>query len=157
MTTAIDEIAACRWMYLHAISEPRDNSLRLVLHEAVSGGPPSQDLLDDHPPEMRHILAASAAIEHRPGCRVFELVWNHCLAYCVLDESYAVGEPASSVGRIRGIAREYTSSAYLDYLSRAARQPDFQGPVTHWAVSCLNHIVDVASADAPRVAVSIAR
>lgn len=150
----VEELRTCQYLYLHAISEPEENEVRLILHEARSGGAPSQAVLDAEPnPQIRKVLSESRAIEHGPGCRVFEVHWESYIAYSVQDESFARPEPATSVGAGR-LFVEYTKSEYLDYLSRVTiANHDYPGPFKHWAINCLNHCVDVASTMEPAIEV----
>jgi hypothetical protein len=125
--------------------------------EATSGGQIPSAILDSESfKPVKDVLTQATAIEHREGCRIFELTWPTYIGYSVLNESFALPEPETSthVGRL---FVEYTSSTYLDYLKRASWAcADFPGPYRHWAALCLNHIVDVASVDDPAVEVSIA-
>lgn len=106
-------------------------------------------------PEVRAVLQQCSAIEHRRGCKVFTLYWPSYIAYAVENESYASGSPEEeSSGRL---FREYTKSAYLDYLAIATfAAKDYPGPFKHWGVMCLDHIINVASTDEPVINVDVA-
>lgn len=146
----VDAIRACKYIYLHSISEPEENSLRVVLHEARPGGP----LVAERLVPVSDLLTGASAIIHGPGCQVFELVWRSYIGYSVENESYASPEPKESVGEGR-LLTVYTESVYLSYLSRATfASPDYPGPFKHWALCCLNHIVNVASVEEPIINVS---
>ena len=149
MNSQIDAIRSCKYLYLHAISEPEQNALRVVLHEAAAGAPPTPQQLSELP-----ILKGANAIVHGPECRVFELIWPSYVGYSVENESYATPEPKESVGEGRLVV-VYSESVYLSYLSRATfAAADYPGPFKHWALFCLNHIVNVASVDEPLVTVA---
>jgi hypothetical protein len=151
----VEAIRACKYLYLHAISEPEMNSLRVVLHEAKVGSPPTaEQLAEEALPEVRELLAGSKAIVHGLGCQVFELFWPSYVGYSVENESYASPEPKDSVGEGRLVV-VYTQSVYLTYLSKASfASADYPGLFKHWALLCLNHIVNVASVEEPVVTVS---
>ena len=153
----IKTIRACQYLYLHHIGEPEENTLRLVLHEARLGSSPSEDRLNaETSPGLRKILSESRAIEHGPGCKIFEVVWDTYIGYSVLNESYASPEPETSQGEGR-LFVEYTTSVFLDYLSRATfASTDYPGPFKHRAVYCLNHSVDIASTREPKIVISTA-
>ena len=155
MNAQVEAIRACKYLYLQAVSEPEENSLRVVLHEAKVGGPPTaEQLAEEALPAVRELLAGSKAIVHGPGCQVFELVWPSYIGYSVENESYASPEPKESVGEGRLIVI-YTQSVYLRYLSKASfASADYPGPFKHWALCCLNHIVNVASTEEPVITVS---
>ena len=152
MTSEIDAVQCCKYLYLDTVSEPEENSLRVVVLEATIGATPiEQPLTAEHYEAIRPLLAGSRAIEHLAGCKKFELLWDSYIGYSVVNESYSNGEPASSNGKGR-LMVEYERSEYLDYLSRASfATADYPGPYKHWALYCLNHTIDVASQDSPVV------
>ncbi len=157
MIEPIEAIRACKYLYLHSVTEPEENAVRVVLHEAKVGGPPDNELLAAEAlPEVRSLLEKSNSISHGSGCQVFELTWPSYVGYSVENESYGSSEPAESVGEGR-LMVEYTKSVYLNYLSEATfASEDYPGPFKHWALYCLNHTVNVASVDRPHIAVSVA-
>jgi len=155
MKPLVDAIRECKYLYLHSLSEPMENSLRVVLHEAKVGGQPTpEQFAEESLPEVCGWLAGSNAIVHGPGCQVFELVWPSYIGYSVENESYALPEPKVSAreGRLMVV---YTESVYLSYLSKVTfSSADYPGPSKHWALCCLNHIVNVASVEEPVITVS---
>jgi hypothetical protein len=154
MNADLDDVQSCEWLYLHEIGEPRDNELRLVLHEAKTGATEDRPVsLDGELPEIRKLLAETKPIVHGPGCRVFELRWSSYIAYSVLNESFASVEPAESVG-VGRLVVEYSKSVFLAYLARSTfASSEYPGPFLHWDVRCLNHIIQVASTQRPSVKV----
>ena len=155
MNAQVEAIRACEYLYMHSLSESEEGKLRIVLHEAKAGGPPTTERLAEEPlPELRSILASSSAIVHGPGCSVFELVWPSYIGYSVENESYASPEPKESVGEGRLLV-VYTQSQYLNYLSKVSfAEQDYPAPFRHWALGCLDHIVNVVSTEAPSITVS---
>lgn len=150
-------IDSCKYLYLASISEPEEGGLRLLVHEARAGRPIDATVLEaEQLPALKAILAQSTAIEHGPGCKVFQIYWARYIAYAVENESYALGQPdgSDSVGRL---FKEYAKSAYLEYLARVSFAcPDYPGTYKHWAVLCLDHIVNVASTEEPIIHVHYA-
>jgi len=134
-----------------------DGTLRLVLLEATEGGAVDAAKLGiDSPPELTGILKGARAIEHLPGCRIFGIRWSTYIAYSVVNESYASGEPETSDGSGK-LFKEYIRSEYLNYMRKASWAcDDHPGPYKHWAAYCLNHVVDVASPSEPEITVEIA-
>ncbi len=134
-----------------------DGRLRLVLLEATEGGAVDAAKLGfDSPPELSSILKRARAIEHLPGCRIFDIRWSSYIAYSVINESYASGEPETSGGSGK-LFKEYIRSEYLNYMRKASWAcDDHPGPYKHWAAYCLNHVVDVASPSEPEITVEIA-
>jgi hypothetical protein len=157
MQVNITDIQDCKYLYLHSIDEPDDGGLRLVVHEARVGGSPSAErLAEETVPALQAILSGGKVIEHSSGCKIFEITWDRYIAYAVENESYALPEPKESVGTGR-LFIEYSSSIYLEYLSKATfASTDYPGPFKHWAVCCLDHIVNVASESEPVITVTIA-
>lgn len=152
MNPTIEAIRSCKHLYLGSISEPEDNSLRVVLLEAMDGEPPTTEQLENN--ELSKLLKGARAVVHSPGSRVFELVWPSYVGYSVQNESYARAEPEESVGEGRLLV-VYTNSVYLRYLSKSTfASAEYPGPFKHWAVHCLNHVVNVASVDEPVVTLS---
>ena len=151
---ALERLNSAKYVYLRELSEPRDNSLRLVLEEAVSNhagvrGLPNVELSS----ELQHILREAVPIEPVEGCAVFELYWKRYVAYLVTEE--CVGSCGSKecadesyTGRI---LRSYGKSHFLDHIAR-----DTGGhfeTVLHHKVICLNHLIDVAAYAPPDVRV----
>lgn len=80
-----DSLDSAEYLYLRELSEPRDNSLRLVVQEAVvnPGG-----LVRSHPqlPELEKNMSDFLPIESTDPCRTFELTWKRYVAYLVTEE-----------------------------------------------------------------------
>ncbi len=152
MTSAQDTIGSCRYLYLYRITEPEDNQLRIVILEATTGAPLTQEQMTAETDEvLGSILAGSSPIEHTEGCKRFELLWENYIGYSVVNESYSNGEPEESNGKGRLLV-VYETSNYLEYLSKASfATADYPGPFKHWAIYCLNHTIDVASQVEPRI------
>ncbi len=155
MNPLVEAIRGCKYIYLHSLSEPEESSLRVVLHEARVGGHSTIEQLAEEPrQEVRELVAGSKGIVHGPGCRVFELVWPSYVGYSVENECYASPEPRESVGEGRLLV-VYTQSVYLSYLSKATfASASYPGSFKHWALCCLNHIVNVASVEDPVITMS---
>jgi hypothetical protein len=150
MTTRVelDSSDGTKYLYLRELSEPRDNSLRLVVQEAVVNPP---GLVRSHPelPELAEILKGASPIESTEDCRSFELTWKHYVAYLVTEE--CVGSCGSyDDGMFSGkLFRVYTKSHFLEHLAR-----DTGGhteDILHYKLTCLNHLIDVAAYTPPEV------
>ncbi|WP_156407773.1 hypothetical protein [Achromobacter sp. Root83] len=153
-----DIFADCKYLYLDKLFEPAENQLAMRVLEATDGGSVPTAILDAEPLEpVKAILAQAKSIEHCIGCRIFDITWHSYVGYSVLNESFALPEPKTSIG-IGRLFVEYQSSTYLEYLNRASWAcAEHPGPYRHWAALCLNHIVDVASVDEPKITVSVAQ
>ena len=156
MTTAREQIDACKWLYLDDVREPSDNELVIRILEAVSG----EDEIDanalDPLREIREILRESKPIVHESGCRVFHLRWPTYIAYSVRNESYVTPDDYEDFeGRL---FVKYSKSRYLDFVGSATfATSDYPGPFDHYGIYCLNHIIDVVSVSAPEIRVDKAQ
>jgi len=151
---ALETLNAVKYLYLHQLSEPRDNSLRLVVQEAVENrSAPVRPTLPELP-ELAKILKGSWPIATIEGCRTFELYWESYAAYLVTEEmvgSTAVGRYEDEVFKGK-LLRVYSKSHFLDHLAR-----DTGGhtqPIQHYKLICLNHLIDVAAYAPPEIRVS---
>jgi len=140
-----EEIDACKWIYLREIGEPDDNSLRLMIDEAKAEGPPRDIQI-----MPGKVISGTRAIESDETCRAFELLWRSYVAYSVRNESFCqLDNDEVWEGRLFCL---YSKSHFLDYVARATfASSDYPGPLRHWGINCLNHIVDVVSNVEPQV------
>lgn len=141
----IEQLDACDWLFLRELTEPRDNSLRLIIAEARPYDTPEDIELTGA------TIRVTRSIEHDESYRVFEVLWDTYIAYSITNESYAhADKPDNYVGRR---ARRYSRSAFLDYVQRATfASAEYPGPYEHMAIICENHIVNVASTVEPCIA-----
>ena len=148
MLPELNALNSAKYLYLRELSEPRDNSLRLVVQEAIAN---PDGLVHPHPelPELEEILRGSSLIESTDACRVFELTWERYVAYLVTEECVgSCGQDDDEVYTGQ-LFRMYTKSHFLEHLSR-----DTGGhteSVLHFKLTCLNHLVDVAAYAPPEV------
>jgi hypothetical protein len=144
----LDSVDSANYLYLRELSEPRDNSLRLVVQEAVVNPAGS---VDSHPelPELAEILKGASPIESTEDCRSFELTWKHYVAYLVTEE--CVGSCGSYDDEMFSgkLFRVYTKSHFLEHLTRDTG--DHAEEILHYKLTCLNHLIDVASYAPPEV------
>jgi len=75
---------SARYLYLRQLAEPRDNSLRLVVQEALANA----DSLVARILSFRigELMTEASPIESNAACRTFELTWTHYVAYLVTEE-----------------------------------------------------------------------
>jgi hypothetical protein len=140
--TAVERLNSVQYLYLRELSEPRDNSLRVVVEEAIVN---HSRVLGSDMPEPRSILKDASPIESVECSKVFELRWQRCAAYLVTEElvgSNAVNgyDDECYTGRL---LRVYSRSHFLDHIAR-----DTGGhiePLQHYKLICLNHLIDIAA------------
>jgi len=153
MNEAKDEFAslnAAEYLYLRGISEPRDNSLRIVVQEATA------NLASTGPLELPGMSASlrtsrAAPIESTATCKAFALYWSRYIAYLVTEESVgSCGNYKDEIFTGR-FFRVYEKSHLLDHIARdtGAHFKPFQ----HYKIICLNHLIDVVSTEVPELEV----
>lgn len=145
-----DSLDSVKYLYLRKLSEPKDNSLRIIVDEAVDNRSAPNSVQTDLP-ELAEILKNSWPIESTETCKSFELSWKHYIAYMVTEECVGSCGGYDDETYTGGLFRVYTKSHFLDHLARdtGARTE----PVLHFKLICLNHLIDVASYAAPEIRV----
>lgn len=149
--TAVEQLNSAQHLYLRELSEPHDNSLKLVVEEAVVN--PSGLVKPSEMPELDAVLKDVSPIESVENCNEFELYWKHYVAYLVTEE--LVGSNAQDgyddecfTGKL---LRSYSKSRFLAHVAR-----DTGGhiePIQHYKLVCLNHLIDVAAYAPPEIRV----
>jgi len=145
-----DPLNSVKYLYLRKLSEPKDNSLQIIVDEAVDNRSAPSPVQTDLP-ELAEILKNSRPIESTETCKSFELSWKHYIAYLVTEE--CVGSCGGYDDEIYTgeLFRVYTKSHFLDHLARDTGA--HTEPVLHFKLICLNHLIDVASYTAPEIRV----
>jgi hypothetical protein len=133
----LDSLDSAKYLYLRELSEPRDNSLRLVVQEAVVN--PAGSIRSSHPelPELGEILRGSSPIESTDACRTFELTWKCYVAYLVTEECVGSGGLGADEIYTGKLCRVYTKSHFLEHLSRETG--GHTETILHYKLICLNH------------------
>jgi hypothetical protein len=139
-----DEIDSCRYLFLRDLREPQENSLRIVVEEAKADGPPEDIEI------LGKVIRGTVAVESDETCRAFEITWSSYVAYSLRNESYTQWDESEQwQGRL---FRLYSKSHFLDYVARATFASDtYPGPLRHWCLVCLLHLVDVVSSVEPEL------
>jgi hypothetical protein len=147
-----DEIVSllneAKYLFLRDISEPEENSLRLVVEEAIADHTQTISTPDPTSP-FAEILKGASPVKAVEGCRRFELQWSRYVAYLVTEETVGSGGSYEDEAYTGKLFREYTKSHFLDLLAR-----DTGGhfePILHYKLICQNHLIDVASYNPPEV------
>ena len=142
-------LESAKYLYLRELSEPQDNSLRLVVQDAVVGPAGAGRAFDTRLPELQEIMKGSSPIVSTRACRTFELMWKHYVAYLVTEE--CVGSCGQYEDEVfaGNLFRTYTKSHFLDHLARDTGGHTEE--ILHYKVTCLNHLIDVAAYVPPEV------
>jgi hypothetical protein len=72
MRPDLNALDSANYLHLRELSEPRENSLRLVVQEAIVN---ADGLVQPHPnhPELEEVSRGGSPIESTEACRTFEL------------------------------------------------------------------------------------
>jgi hypothetical protein len=139
------EINSCKYLFLRDLTEPEENSLRLLIEEASASGEPQPIKIAGTD------LGNGVPISSTDDSRFFEITWHNYIAYFVRNESYTVIDKYEKV-EWGSLAREYSKSRFLDYVSLATiAQADYPGPFKHIEIICEMHVIDIASTEIPRI------
>jgi len=139
------EIDTCEYLFLRELSEPKENSLRLLVEEAK--------------PDVLTVPITAGEVEFGQGrpvhsteaCRLFEIFWDSYVAYSVRNELYAKNTESEIVSWGRRL-RLYSKSHFLEYISSATfASPQYPGLMEHIEVTCENHVIDVVSSSSPTI------
>jgi len=148
-----EELNKHKYLDLLEIGETDEWEFRLVIAEAGTvENPPAVTPEEEPNDKIRKLLNESKPIEVTESSKLYEIVFGDYITYSVTNESYAsVGEAEKYEGKL---ARIYSKSAFLDYVANSTfATSDYPGPFKHYGFCCLNHIIDVASVDPPKVKV----
>ena len=140
----IEAINACKFLFLRELWEPNENTLRVVVEEAKAEGP-SEDF-----EILGKIVSGTVPVQSDSGCQLFEFNWRAYVAYGVRNETFTSwDENEVFEGRL---FRLYTKSHFRNYVAHGTFASDeYPGPLQHWCVVCLNHIVDVVGCAEPNI------
>ena len=142
----IEEMDSCKYLFLAAISEPEANSLRLTVDEGiVSGQSETLDIAGVAIPEVR-------SIDFTCKSRRFEICWPSYISYSIRNESFCTWDKEEQW--VGNSFRTYSKSKFLEFVASGTfATSDYPGPFQHYEIVCVDHIVDVASQEAPTVRV----
>ncbi len=147
-----DEIVSllneAKYLFSRDICEPEENSLRLVIEEAIVDHTQTISTLDPTSP-FAEIRKGASPIKVVEGCRRFELQWSRYVAYLVTEEVVGSGGSYGDEVYTGKLFREYTKSHFLDLLARDTGV-HFE-PILHYKLICQNHLIDVAAYGPPKV------
>ncbi len=149
---SLAQLERVKYLYLRQLSEPRDNSLALVVEEAVVNRSRNLETDSSMPESLREagILGCVSDRIDRDLQSIQVVLEALRAAYLVTEE--LVGSNGNDyddevyVGRL---LRFYTKSHFLDHLAR-----DTGGhldPLQHYKLICLNHLIDVAAYGPPEI------
>jgi hypothetical protein len=134
------------WLFLSSIADAGDNRLRAVICAGGHQRLPSQ-IIGKHVDEIAKMPVEYTAAPY------YELVWDRYFTFMVRDESTAAlrkGEEFAGHG-VRLFKKSWLLAAVPDLSNGLHDLPGIRGPVKHFGLYCLNHIVDVLAYEEPVV------
>lgn len=145
------QIDDCTYLYAESISEIEELTLGLVVIEAKAQ---ERAYLPVGDGTFEAIKTGGKPIEKDPTCRVFELLFDRSqiISYLVLNDLYGVypKNPEQFAGKL---FRRFVWSHLLEFTKQTTIASDFYpGPLEHYQIVCLNHVVDVIATGPPRIA-----
>jgi hypothetical protein len=147
---AARQINDCEYLFATTIREIEELTLELIVQEAK---PQALVLTPRDDSEVEQILAGSRPIETDSTCRYFRLVFDrkHMVSYRVLNESYGTYPEAPELFTGK-LFRVFAVSHLLDFTKEyTVASDDYPGPLQHYQIACLNHVVDVICTAPPRI------
>lgn len=135
----VDSINQSKYLYLHKAWEEKDLELNIEISEATASDDGTSNNHDNY-----------NAIVTDASCKSYKIVFRDYVAWNVLNESYSqVDNEEVFEGNV---FRVYTKSKYLEFIDKATvASDDYPGPLKHFEIVCLNHIVDIVTSNGPEV------
>jgi hypothetical protein len=138
---SMEDMDRCGYLLFQSASEPSEHALRLLIGEAKPGE-------EKYDVAVGSTVFPSRTIQHRADCRLFEVRWMRCTTYMIRDEAYVAPDAYDQFNGRRFVL--FSKSRLLD-LTKASSIAELIGPVRHWGIYCLNHVIDVVSNEDPIV------
>jgi hypothetical protein len=144
------QIDECKYLYMRALHEPRDNEIRFVVEEAGLQAPPIGTGEED-PYGIAALLTDAQPIRSDSSSRLFEIVYYDYTSFTVSNESYSKypQPPELFTGQL---FRVFSWSYLLEMTRKTSYANDEHpgpGPLEHHEIVCLNHVIDVITTRPP--------
>ena len=145
--TRIDQM---QYAFIENIKDMGDNELTFKYIQGVVSNQPVQDEFSDNK-RLNTIFKDTREIQIAENAARYVVRFDNYIAFSVINESYADG--ADLAPPISGHKlRVYEQSHFLNYAGASTfATHDYPGVFRHYQFISLNHIVNVASCDPPRV------
>jgi hypothetical protein len=139
-------IDSAAYLFLYKLFEPRDNSLTIILQEAVANTSKAGPTVL---PGGLTLPGDSSPIEPTEECKVFRLHWKNYVSYCVTEEMHGSTGKYDEEKYSGRLIRIYSKSNFLDFVEKntGAHFDTYQ----HYQIACQNHIIDIASTALPEL------
>lgn len=144
MNAQAEDIESAYSLFLLELTEPTENSLKVVVGESSVGEP--QDLKIEG---TEFVMHGVSPVKHLPSNRVFTITWETYVTYAVTNESWAVYDKSGP--REGRLFVRFADSSLLRWMTEKTWEDD--SPRKHWQINCENHVVDVVSIVEPVITV----
>ena len=146
-----EQINRHRYLSVLEVGENHEEEFRILIAEAQSSEKSNLISADQEPDEaIRELLNSSRSIEVTESSCIYEIRFESYIIYSVIDESFTSADPTDIYEG--NLARVYLKSAFLEYVSKSTfATEEYPGPFKHYGFCCLDHIIDVASEEPPKV------
>jgi hypothetical protein len=148
------QLNECDYLFVRELREIGELTLGLTVTEAKTQARTPVPK-NGFPKEALFLYAGARPIEEDATCRVFELLFerNHLISYTVLNESYGKYPEAPEIFT-GNLFRVFSWSYLLEFTKRTTYAGDeHPGPLQHYQVVAMNHVVDIVATEPPRIAV----
>ena len=144
----------CSYLFATDVRELEELTLGLTLVEAKLQAPVTT--ADEKDP-AGFLKLGARPIEEDQTSRIFQVVFSrhHLVSYTVLNESYGKypEPPEAFTGTL---FRVFSQSHLLDFTARTTIASEhYPGPLMHYEIACLNHIIDVICTAPPTISVGV--
>lgn len=141
-----DEINALKYLFLKKMENLPANRLSITVKEATISEEEEDLIISD-----KNIGSAKRILADGPG-KEYEFFFKSYGAYSVVNESFSIyQDDEKRVGRLFCI---YSKSHYLDFVHNDTLVDDiydYNGELKHYAINCLDHIINIVTIDEPAI------
>jgi hypothetical protein len=149
----VRQLNDCEYLFVSKI-RPMELALGLILNEAK---PQAEIVVPATASPLERLRDGGRPIEEDATCRQFEVFFeqNSMVSYTVLNESYGK-YPEAAEEFVGKLFRVFSKSHLLDFTKKATIACDeYPGPLHHYEIACLNHVIDVITTKPPRIAIGM--
>lgn len=142
MMDFFDEINGLKYLFFVKLSEPEDNRLSIIVKEATVSKRAADVIIGNKN------IGSAKRINYNGSGNKYEIYFNTYAAYSIIDESfYMFKDNQERLGRLLCI---YSKSNYIEYIRMNTIVEHIrEGELKHYAINCLNHIIDIITIDEP--------
>jgi hypothetical protein len=149
-----EQLNECKYLYLRHLHEPIENSCRIVCEEASAQGHLARQVDPTLNEALAGILSGASPILSDSLSRTFEIEFAEYVSYTVTNECYG-RYPELPEAFTGNLFRRFGWSHLLEFTKRTTYACDEHpgpGPLLHFEIVCLNHVIDVITTVEPKIA-----